>query len=1009
MSQPKDSNHKNPEKSDTPKSSEKMEDRVQDYLYNPDTKEKIEPPKEDPVEIEKKASVKKKTTSKKKSVKKIVKKKKIPKKTHPALKISIVAAKFIFLWVPVSLITIIFIALIIIKAILSPSRVENLIQTNFNSLSNSTITLNVKEFSPYNGFVIEELKITQPESFSGENFVSIDRIVLDYGFFRMFTGNVRFSEIGIYKPEINLVQKNGTWNFAKLMKEKEQAPKKEEEPPKVEEKTKDDTPPPESIKLPISVSLLFNFILEDLNVTVESDEFNTYLKSFDSNIFIEVPPVNEIPLGLDAVSLLKKFEVNINPEKKLDVGFRSDAVQVSPPLLLGFELLYLDENEESRKFNSNFIAGTSGTPIVFQEKNLRPLSFTAGYDLAYDPKQDEVQINSFAVKFAGDSWLDIGGSVKNVTTDPTIDVFMQRSAIVLDKLYPYYLAIMEDDSISFSGVISLMPFTVKGTPTNIDADGNIKINNLLASLPGFGINMPGFDFDYDVTYAESNVDAKTSLTIPNFVYKLGRQSSGSNNVYLNLSAKTAESFKRFTLSEFIFRLNDPRSGQDALSLNMNATASTANSISANANIESLVFRKGPLINMVPRPIGESMEAIPLERPLTMTMDANYNGNNNSHAGVVLFGFRIPDYDVYDLRIRTDANFNTESKIATINQFRLWSGAFGLNLESFGFLDTTPGSDVPFRNSDLRLALTFTKNELRKMYDTWELGGKIQLNGRMRGDLKRGKVTGTIDIDDLDVRNESKKLRLLVEDVNMNFPYEYEFTSSFTGKSKIAADKTDVISNQFFVEKDNFSIKSIKAVHPSRDLQYEYIKDLSASMEFRNNAFTINRFKSTVLNGSIYLRDTFFYLADFSLENMEYNVSFDATNIDIGKLDNPNKETRESDLSLTTRLSGKGLNIQENLTIEGYITIYKMGEGFADELMKAISEEEGESKLGPAQGVVDNSMLLDKFIFYIDKGNVYTTIKLKPKMLALVVGIENDEIKYERIPIQEFLSSISGGE
>ncbi|MFW5807468.1 MAG: hypothetical protein ACOCWH_00270 [Spirochaetota bacterium] len=1005
MSQPKDSEKKKSPPSSKNGSSGSMEGRVKDYLYNPDSKEKIEPPKE---EEKTKPPRKKPAVGKKKKTNRITRK---SPALHIAARVSIIAAKILFLWVPLTLISLVFAALIVLKAYLSPSRVQTLAMENFNRMSNASLSLDVRSFNPYTGFVIENIVITQPEGFGDENLVSIQKLVLDYGFFSIFTGDVSFREIGIYSPQIRLIQKDGSWNVARLMKE---SVKEEKEPLPEEEPRPEKEPgePRESINLPISVNFLFNFILQDLDVTVDGEDFDTSLASFDTEIQIDIPPTKEIPLGPQAINLIKTFAVRINPDRRLQLAFDSEAVSVSPPLLFSFDLLFSGEDEENRRFHSSFIAGTTGTPVRFQETDLKPLSFTAGYELSFDPVQDDVTIDSFDVMFAGDSWLSLGGKISSVTSQPTVDITMKESAIVLGRLYPYYVALIGDDSTRFSGTISLKPLTVSGTPTDLKADGALSMTDVSASVPDFSITIPQFALDYDVLYSNSDVSAETKLSMERFVYKLGREHSGLNNLYLDVNAETSDSFTRYQMPKFAFRFHDSRTGQDALSIDMTANVQRGNSISADANISSLVFRKNPLINMVPASIGESMQEIPLERPVTMTMDARYSSSETTQAGTVLLGFILPDYDVYDLRLRTDASLDTESKLARLNEFRVWSQAFGVNLRTHGFLDLNPGRNgAPFRNSDVRVALTFAKDELRKIYDTWELGGKVQFNARMRGDLKTGGVQGTIDIDNLNIRNQNKAQLLHVEDVNMNFPYEYSFAPTFTGKEMTAADKTDVINNQHFMERDNFTIESIKAVHPARPEQYEYLKDLRASMAFRSNAFTISRFKATVMNGSIYMRDTFFYIADLNPDNMEYSLAFDATNISIGKLDNPDKETGEAELSLTTRLSGKGVNIQENPAAEGYVTIYKIGDEFANELMQALSKKEGESKLGATQFVVDNTMNLDKFIFHLEKGNVYTTIKLERKFISRYtnVSVENDEIKYERIPIQEFLRNIGEGD
>lgn len=973
-----------------------MEARVEDYLYNPDTDEKIEPPKEEP-QTEKPAP--EENTKKTKKTKKKIKSR-IPLPARIAL-IFFKGLGFLLLGV----IMLVFLALIAVKAFLTPGRVERLATQNFNKLSNATLSLDVKEFNPYAGFVIDNIKITNPEGFGEGDFLTIDKMALDYGFFKIFTGDISFREIGIYKSSVRLVQKNGEWNAAKLMKPTEKKEKPEKEKKKSGEM-------PEDISLPISVNFLFNFILEDLNVVVDGESFDTSLKDFDTAINIDIPPFKKVPLNANAVKLIRNLSIKINPDEKLKVGLKSETVSVAPPLLFTFDLSYNGEDEKNTKFYSIFKAGTYETPIAFQGANLKPLTLRADYDLYYDPIADYLKINSFGVTFGSDRWIDLGGKIESLAESQNIDIKMIASSIKLDELYPYFLAVTNNDSIVFAGDISLMPLEIKGTPTEINVDGALNLSKIYASVPDFNIRIPNFTFDYNIDYKDGNVFAATGLSMPKFRYKLGRYSSGLNTLMLKLNAKTAEQFKAFALTKFDLDYTDPKSGLNAVAIDMTADADISGDTVAKVNMSNLEFRVAPLKNMLPSSIGDSLSSVPLKKPVYMNLNANYKGSGTVHSGNFLLGVKLPDYDVYDLKLSADANMDMESRLAKWNYVKLWSPSYGVNVKSNGTINLTPTDDgQPFSDSNIALNVQFLQKKLRTMYDTWQLKGEVKLNTYFKGNLKNGKAKGNIDINHFFVQNKNENLLLNLDDLNLDFPFEYSLASTFTGKEKTSVDKEKVISNDYFKTAENFTIASVRAKHPSRQEAYEYMKDFRSTMFFKENAFEIEKLKCTVMNGSIYMKDTFFYIADLNTDNMEYNLEFDATNVDIGKLDDPDKDTNESELSLTTKLSGKGVNVTDNLTTSGYIILYKLEDKFANQLMTALSKDQGESKLGASQVFVDNAMNLEKFEFFIEKGNVYATVKLEKKLITKLTasGVEGDEIKYERMPIQEFLSNMKSEE
>jgi hypothetical protein len=115
-------------------------------------------------------------------------------------RIALRTLRIVGIWIPLSLVVLVALILFGAWLFLSPGRVQQLAVNGFNGASYGTLELDVKSFSPYTGFVIENIVIRNGEEFNRSEFVRIDRLVLDYSFFSIFKGDVRFSEIGIYRP-----------------------------------------------------------------------------------------------------------------------------------------------------------------------------------------------------------------------------------------------------------------------------------------------------------------------------------------------------------------------------------------------------------------------------------------------------------------------------------------------------------------------------------------------------------------------------------------------------------------------------------------------------------------------------------------------------------------------------------------------------------------------------------------------------------------------------------------
>jgi hypothetical protein len=343
--------------------------------------------------------------------------------------------------------------------------------------------------------------------------------------------------------------------------------------------------------------------------------------------------------------------------------------------------------------------------------------------------------------------------------------------------------------------------------------------------------------------------------------------------------------------------------------------------------------------------------------------------------------------------------------------------WNLSVDAGGTLDM---KKEPFSDSNLKFSLTLNNPVLRTVLPPWQIGGLIDLKAYVKGDLETGKAWGSFTIDKFNLINDSPGQMLEVRDVNLDFPFEMPFDyiiqKKYKGESLLTVNKDFIFNNENFMDKPNFTIKSVKAKHPKRDLQFEYLRDFETSILLKKNLFLISNMKAYILDGSLYGRQILFNLADLdfdNMDNMEFMIILDITNLDIKKLDEPDpaKKTRDAELSLNANFHGKNLNYKKELKPVGYVNIYKIGDDFASRIFKALSSKKGKSTLGPALDfALKNSVKPKGFDFKLDKGNVYSTVKFQRQgILNLGIGVENNEIPFERMPLQEFLRNIMAGD
>lgn len=905
--------------------------------------------------------------------------------------------KTLMVRVPLVIVAVIAVTLITLKVYLTPVTVQKLATSVFAGMSYGSLKMDVTEFNIYRGCVIKNIVVRSGPDFNNEKVFEMEKFVFRYSFFRMFTGSIRFPEIGLYKPRVYLKEKNGKWNVSTLMK-----PSEKKEEPVVEEKEEEGEPSDE-ISLPISVDFLLNFYLDDLRVYVKGADFSAQMQGLTFNANIDIPPFKKIPKSVQAVKIIRTMRFELNPSGNMDVSFYSNGASTSPELVLNWKLIF--NNGDKPEFNSSLEFGARRMPLRLKDRVFSPFDFLISYDIFLDPIDDSVRITDFTVNFKGSNWLRLGGTVSGVTKRQVLKIDMKESRIPLGDIYPYYVLMTGDRATRFSGEISLYPLAVRGTVENPDVKGGLNLKNIYFKIPGTEASIPSLALDYSASGPMSRMELGLDLKAPHIAYVIDGSKSGGNGLRFNTGITALGGFKIFRINTLSMNFYDPASNRNAVDLQLSGEVNTAASVAGWINISRLRFNAAPLRDMVPGRFRKSVESIPLKKPVDLGLAAKfYLGESLTDADLDLKA-SVPDYGVEDLKLSASVQQDKKRQRVTVENLSLGSRSMNLLLALNGTVDLKRS---PMSDSNLKVSLELNNSAMRNIFGPWATSGMMKLTAGMKGDLDTGVVKGNLVFSGFNLKND--EMMLALNGLDMNFPFEYELAARKAVQSYLAVTQKQVIESEHFRDKPNFTIRSFSFKHPVRQRKIEYMKDFSAYMFFRENVFRIADLKASVMDGSLYGRSIMFNLADFKTHHMEFDLVLDATNINIGRMDEPDYRKaipKDAELSLSANFSGKGLNINRELAVSGYINIYEIGTDFANRLMKGLSQEKGKSKLGqPVQFIVDNSMGIEGFDFKLDKGLAYPTVRLWRKVISVLAVVDRSEVRFDRIPVQEYLRKVT---
>ncbi len=989
--------------------------------------------------------------------------------------------------------------------VLTPSFVEKQIIENFASLTNGTITLKVKKLNPFTGIWIEDLEIKNGAEFHHSTFIKLKKLKVSYSLPAFLWLNINIPEVGIYSPHIWIEQKNGEWNFAKLMKPSQEK-KKKEEPEKPKPKKDVESKPITEIKLPISLRFFFQFLLDDFRFYVKavdekdkSKNFEAGLEGFRISTSIYIPPTKVIPLNppTDIVKIFNKLRFEMNEDKPLKVWYSAASMESKPPLYVHV-LTYLDKGTES--FQSKFKVGMVKAPIRLQRKIFAPLDFLIEHDVSYDPGKDHLALHYFKVSFRKSEWVNLQGSIQNVQKNPSINMNMVRSDIILDELYPYFLAFTGDNSIWFGGKISLAPLKIMGTPQDLKVDGAVNLYNIRAKVPGlYWIYLSRLHLDYHThlggtpigatyfridnffTYVNGayfaakvnvplrnnlpagsmsvlfqmrnlrpenflnigvkgpvNLDVvtssqnglhdlvtKVSLNLPGFLYSVSESFSRPTNIKVNteIFSGISASMKRIDVGIRSVNIHLANFRQeDAVRLRLDGSyvidlPAGGPYVKGKLFLREFFFHLPNLFDTFPDVLrgNSSRSEQVLQQPVILTGETGLDMKGKLLAADGNFALKVPTFDIADLSFGFDIMMDQIKNQIKVQKVFAQSPSKHLAISVNGELSPKKVFDIVTKKYVTKVipdihALVAIDSPVSPtgspqtftIYKTPEganfnLGGSIQV----RTHVKDQDVDGVVEIKNFEF-NDGNMTK--VDQLNMNFPFQLKLDYS-KKSSKLDITQADIIQNFNFTEKPNFTIRNVFAKHPSRNKAYAYLKDFRAVMFVRDNAFELKKMQASLLDGQLISQDTLFYLGNMDPKQMEYRAKFHVINIDMAALDQTLVKKQQEGGLLSAFVNLAGVN-PAAVDPRGYIIVNKIGDEIADQLMRALNEKEGKSKLGIAQPLIGTASRPESFEFRLGDGNIYPKVKLYRGAISLAADLHPSELKYNRIPIQEFIAGLS---
>ncbi|EQA64505.1 hypothetical protein LEP1GSC062_0406 [Leptospira alexanderi serovar Manhao 3 str. L 60] len=337
------------------------------------------------------------------------------------------------------------------------------------------------KFSLLYGISFENVLLKSDSSFEERPVLSVKELEFSYNLPLIFLGRAKLSKIAVIGLRIDLRQKGGEWNLAKLF------PSSPSSPPEKETLSA----PLEEISTFVPVSAYFNFELKDIFVHVIGESGNSsYKAGLDGfNLAFELDTVRfrKIPLNVRILRLIEVIRFKMNPEKTVRIYFEDDSKSLDQPFRLGLEL----SRNEGGVIVSKADIGSDSIPIRIRNRLLAPFGFGLKYEIDYLEKEDKLKLKSLEFKVDQDVWLSGEGEIAGVSSkERNVQFAIRKSSIRLKPLSDFLSTIPGIPKMRLDGELRLAPITISGKDTRLKVAADLSAKDLLISIGGKNHRIP---------------------------------------------------------------------------------------------------------------------------------------------------------------------------------------------------------------------------------------------------------------------------------------------------------------------------------------------------------------------------------------------------------------------------------------------------------------------------------------------------------------------------------------
>ncbi|WP_078127299.1 LIC_11026 family protein [Leptospira alexanderi] len=371
--------------------------------------------------------------------------------------------------------------LIIYKLVFNRFTGQFILNGSLQGFIRGTASFTVTKFSLLYGISFENVLLKSDSSFEERPVLSVKELEFSYNLPLIFLGRAKLSKIAVIGLRIDLRQKGGEWNLAKLF------PSSPSSPPEKETLSA----PLEEISTFAPVSAYFNFELKDIFVHVIGESGNSsYKAGLDGfNLAFELDTVRfrKIPLNVRILRLIEVIRFKMNPEKTVRIYFEDDSKSLDQPFRLGLEL----SRNEGGVIVSKADIGSDSIPIRIRNRLLAPFGFGLKYEIDYLEKEDKLKLKSLEFKVDQDVWLSGEGEIAGVSSkERNVQFAIRKSSIRLKPLSDFLSTIPGIPKMRLDGELRLAPITISGKDTRLKVTADLSAKDLLISIGGKNHRIP---------------------------------------------------------------------------------------------------------------------------------------------------------------------------------------------------------------------------------------------------------------------------------------------------------------------------------------------------------------------------------------------------------------------------------------------------------------------------------------------------------------------------------------